>query len=170
MKREEDQKPKQTRLEWMYDPGAAHAEKSDLDLMNEAVQFRPIKATSSSSVFMQDTTKVSSDTFRRLREDPLLAIKQKELHQRQQLVNNPLIRERVKESLKRELNLEPRRNPADGNDRERSRERFERPRKDRPMPLSKDEQDRRLREMLREGKARDTEKATMVKEYTNKFK
>ena len=161
------------RLEWIYDPGAAHVEKSALDLMNEAVDLgkegksNSLRATSSASLFISDIHQTSNDTLRRIREDPLFAIKQQEVRQRQQLVNNPLLRERVKEDLRDKLKMEKPKRPwidRPHRSRSRSRERQTRPR------ITQQERDIRLKEMLQDGKKVDSVKLEKVNQYTKHFK
>lgn len=162
---------KAARLEWMYDPGAAHADKKDIDIMNEAVdigkdeEIAKLKSTSAGSLFLSDPSKTSADTFRRLNEDPLFAIKREEVRQRQQIINNPIIRNKVREQLKSELKIKPEIKREER--RSRSRERMQRPKR---QEISREEQEKRLREMLQDGKNRDHSKSSKVAEYTRQFK
>jgi len=165
---------KVARLEWMYDPGAAHSEKKDIDLMNEAVdigkdeEIAKLKAKSSGTLFLSDPSQTSADTFRRINEDPLFAIKKEENRQRQQIINNPIIRNKVREQLKTQLKI-PEVKPE--RRRSRSRDRFERPRRQEiSREISKEEQERRLREMAEDGKIRDQTKSSKIAEYSKQFR
>lgn len=167
---DESRPAKAARLEWMYDPGAAHADKKDIDIMNEAVdigkdeEIAKLKSKSAGSLFLSDPSQTSADTFRRLNEDPLFAIKREEVRQRQQIINNPIIRSKVREQLKSDLQIKP---EVKRERRSRSRERMQRPKRE---EIPREEQERRLREMLRDGKSRDHSKSSKVAEYSKQFK
>ena len=158
------------RLEWMYDPGAAHADKREIDIMNEPVdigkdeEIAKLKSTTSTgSLFISNPSQASSDTFRRLNEDPLFTIKREEARQRQQLINNPIIRKKVKDQLLLNLNLPSKTKVKKEIEKQKS------PRKQK-NEISPEEQEKRLFEMMKDGRARDVSKSSRAAEFSSHFK
>ena len=153
----------------MYDPGAAHADKSEIDIMNEPVdigkdeEISKLKSTTSTgSLFMSYPSHATSDTFRRLNEDPLFTIKREEARQRQQLINNPIIRKKVKDQLLLNLN-QPLKTEMKKEIKKRSPRKMKR-------EITKEEQDTRLLEMMKDGRARDVSKSSRTAEFSSHFK
>eukprot|EP00451_Oxyrrhis_marina_P025524 CAMPEP_0204342018 /NCGR_PEP_ID=MMETSP0469-20131031/23813_1 /ASSEMBLY_ACC=CAM_ASM_000384 /TAXON_ID=2969 /ORGANISM="Oxyrrhis marina" /LENGTH=349 /DNA_ID=CAMNT_0051326845 /DNA_START=47 /DNA_END=1096 /DNA_ORIENTATION=- len=99
------------RLDWMYEANALDGEGLDEHLMNSAVKgdrdqdmedVKKLSTEIAGSLFLKDVTRTSTDTFRKLREDPMFQIKQAEHRQKSELASNPLIMARIKEKRARE--------------------------------------------------------------------
>ena len=98
------------KLDWMYeDPRAAKTEESteefllgkkkpDAEGKEDVERVKQLSASQGGAVgslFLSSLTTTTEDTLRKLREDPLLVIKQAEMQQRQNVFKNPLLREQL---------------------------------------------------------------------------
>jgi len=90
------------RMDWMYDcPLQAQKEREQEDyLLGKPVdqnRNNNLAATENvpCSLYLSSVTKTTEDTLRKLREDPLLLIRQAEHKQRRAIMSNPLLREKL---------------------------------------------------------------------------
>lgn len=95
------------RIDWLYEQGVQITDEElmntmvDIDKQNEIAKYAQLKSEAG-ALFLDSASTASHDTLRKLREDPMFAIRQEEQRQQAALEANPLYlaRQRAKEAHK----------------------------------------------------------------------
>lgn len=99
------------RLDWMYEQSALTKGTDDEKLMNTAVaaqkdqdieDVKSLQESKAGSMFLSSATNTTEDMLRKLREDPLFAIRRQEQAAKENMMANPLIRAKMERKAAKE--------------------------------------------------------------------
>jgi hypothetical protein len=97
----ENTKKKQERLDWMYEvPLAFKTQSTEEYLLGKPVDDKKeVEDLKTPGLFQTKSVSAATDTWNRLREDPLLIIKKQEQTLRDGIRNNPIEMKHIREKL-----------------------------------------------------------------------
>lgn len=180
------QEPKEPRLEWIY---TGDRNKSDDYLLGKKYDGNTPVDTTTAAAEDESITTSTVDLANKIREDPLFLIKKREIEETKRLLENPVRLKQIKELLEQQESSSHKKRKRHSRSRSRSPNRHRRRRSPSPPPRrrrsplppppsrrrertpprpskqSREERERRIREMLVDGAIRTEQRQENVRRY-----